>query len=260
MSSAVQTFLAVREQIQPIYHFLLQGAELAQLETKTRFRLELACDEAVTNIIEHAYADLPNGEIKVTWTVSADQFVISLQDNGKPFRPTQVRRPTTLDSANTNTPERIAVGGLGIHFMRQLLDELHYEFTPNGNTTTMILWLPVTNPPPLRHKTLWDGAELITVIGRLDQSLNDQLDQFLRQQLSKNPKGYYILDLREVPYINSSGLRVIIGHWRTLRAQGGDLVVSGCRDVVKETLAMVGIDKIISLYESPSFAQAKIKP
>ena len=97
-------------------------------------RIELAVDEACSNIIDHAYGSKP-GEI--TMEVSGElrrQLTIILVDQGVPFDPDSVEEYVpcaTLDDAK--------IGGLGLHLMRQTMDQVCFEFgVPDlGNRLTM---------------------------------------------------------------------------------------------------------------------------
>jgi anti-sigma regulatory factor (Ser/Thr protein kinase) len=97
-------------------------------------RIELAVDEACSNIIDHAYAGRAG---TITLEVSGEprqQLTIVLVDQGQPFDPGEVAEyvPTpSIDDAK--------VGGLGLHLMRQTMDQVCFEFgVPGlGNRLTM---------------------------------------------------------------------------------------------------------------------------
>lgn len=126
------------QNIRQICEFVLQGAQAADLDEATLFHVELACDEACTNIIEHAYGGEDVGDIEVAWWVSGPDFVITFYDNGRLFNPADVSPPNLDDFATLDNPEKLRVGGLGIHFMRTLMDDVEYSFDPDkGNTLTL---------------------------------------------------------------------------------------------------------------------------
>lgn len=106
----------------------------AGLSDDAVFACELATDEAVTNVIEHAYLGRRDGSIAVTCYRQGDRFVVRVHDHGASFDPSQVAGPVlTGDLADRD------VGGLGLHFMRSLMDEVRFEFDEQqGNTLTMV--------------------------------------------------------------------------------------------------------------------------
>jgi anti-sigma regulatory factor (Ser/Thr protein kinase) len=134
------------DQIQIICEFVSAGARHAGLDEDAIFHLELSCDEASTNIIEHAYGAEDVGHITASYEVSDDEFRVTLHDEGRPFDPKEVPEPklpqdsrNSDDAALGNIMDSLQVGGLGIHFIRKLMDEVHYNFNgKNGNTLVLI--------------------------------------------------------------------------------------------------------------------------
>ncbi|MCI0397761.1 MAG: ATP-binding protein [Chloroflexi bacterium] len=134
------------DRIGEVCDFVAAGAEEAGLEPDDVFRVQLACDEACTNIIEHAYGAENKGEIEVIWQYSKDVFTITIHDHGEPFDPDEVPQPIVPTDANDM--DNLKIGGLGIHFMRSLMDEVYFSFDDNrGNTLVMIKRLPRRNKP-----------------------------------------------------------------------------------------------------------------
>ncbi|MFQ5436664.1 MAG: ATP-binding protein [Anaerolineae bacterium] len=131
----VLTTLGRFSEIKRLCQFVTAGAAQAGLSKKEIFHIELACDEACTNIIEHAYGGEDKGSIRVMWTAKDDKFIVSIHDNGRAFQPEKV---TTPEKPDPDRVEKMKIGGLGIHFMRQLMDKVIYEFNSDGNTLTMI--------------------------------------------------------------------------------------------------------------------------
>ncbi len=137
------------DQIRTICDFVTEGGRAAGLNADTIFHLELCCDEASTNIIEHAYGAEDVGDITVRYRITDDAFTIILLDHGRPFDPNSTAQPATLnnkslspESALTDFLDNIQVGGLGIHFMRNLMDEVHYSFNnEKGNTLTLVKYI-----------------------------------------------------------------------------------------------------------------------
>lgn len=98
-------------------------------------RIELAVDEACTNIIDHAYSGEP-GMIEMDVMVDpGSTLTIVLYDHGAPFEPEQVPQFTPSESL-----DEVKIGGLGMHLMRQAIDEVVYEcdLPAGGNRLTMV--------------------------------------------------------------------------------------------------------------------------
>jgi serine/threonine-protein kinase RsbW len=131
------------EEIQKICQFVAAGAAESGLDETAIFHIELACDEACTNIIEHAYEGEDKGDINISWQFKGSTFTISFHDNGRSFNPQAVLKPTLPPtSSNPETPpnlDNVKVGGLGIHFMRQLMDDVQFQFDDEAGNTLILV-------------------------------------------------------------------------------------------------------------------------
>lgn len=88
--------------------------------------LVLAVNEAVTNSLLHGYDSQP-GMVVISVEVDGDDLFVRLIDNAPPFDPTSVPPPDIYLPL-----EDRPLGGLGVHMMRQLSDELTYRLTGTG--------------------------------------------------------------------------------------------------------------------------------
>lgn len=88
--------------------------------------LVLAVNEAVTNTLLHGYEEQP-GAVSVCVEVDGGDLIVRLIDDAPHFDPTAVPPP------DIGLPlEDRPLGGLGVHMMRQLTDELTYRVTEDG--------------------------------------------------------------------------------------------------------------------------------
>lgn len=131
------------DEVKRLCEFVSAGAAEAGLEDDAIFQIELCCDEAATNIIEHAYGGEDVGDILCTYEVSDTTFTVTLHDHGRPFDPQQVKPPPVFDSTASQTPgevsDQLQVGGLGLHFIRNLMDEVYFTFDPDGGNTLVMV-------------------------------------------------------------------------------------------------------------------------
>jgi serine/threonine-protein kinase RsbW len=124
------------ERLTEIAAFVTQAARKAGLNDDEVFHVEMAVDEACSNVIEHAYAS-KTGDIDLACTCPATgQFEVVIRDSGQPFDPGEIPVPnwgTPADLDNLNE------GGLGLYFIRKLMDEVRFEYVPGqGNRLTML--------------------------------------------------------------------------------------------------------------------------
>ena len=120
---------ASSEVLSPFRKELRQILNQAGWEKKTAEEILLAADEALTNIIRHAYEGKP-GTMTVSVLTDEEKIEIVLEDRGKKFDPTRVPSPEL---------PRHQPGGLGIHFIRTIMDQMIYDDQgPAGNRLRLI--------------------------------------------------------------------------------------------------------------------------
>jgi serine/threonine-protein kinase RsbW len=128
------TFPAQFEFLDEIREFVAQVAREGGFTEKEIYSLQLAADEAASNIIEHAYEGISNADLDITCNMRGDTLTITMRDRGISFDPSSVKQP----NLKADLSER-QIGGLGVYLMRKLMDEVHYESnSKTGNLLTMI--------------------------------------------------------------------------------------------------------------------------
>lgn len=129
-----RVFPAQFENLDPIRDFAAEAARMYGMDEKETYNIQLAVDEAASNIIEHAYAGIPDGQIEITTSITREGLTIVLRDQGRRFDPDEVVDPDVDASL-----EDRAIGGLGLFFMRKLMDKVSFQWEPEtGNVLTMV--------------------------------------------------------------------------------------------------------------------------
>ncbi len=161
-SEVSRTFPARFDSLAAIGVFVTQRAQVAGLGPRAVYAVQVAVDEACSNIIEHAYGGeatvdahsardrtgSPGAQglqtIRCTCRTRRDRLIIELHDHGRPFDLATVPKP----NLNADLNERHA-GGLGVYFIQQLMDTVHFESTPGqGNTLTLTKFRAPAAPRP----------------------------------------------------------------------------------------------------------------
>ena len=89
------------------------------------FAFRLAADEVCTNIINHGYAGREPGPITLVFSAADGRMELTVGDRGRAFDPEDAPAPDLESSW-----EDRQIGGLGLHLIRAMMDEVHYE--PDG--------------------------------------------------------------------------------------------------------------------------------
>lgn len=114
-------------------------AARAGVTAEILFDIQLAVDEACTNIITHGYAGMPPGSIILDLELGPDKMVVSLTDFGHAFEPGSAPIP----DVNALIEER-ELGGFGLFFIQQSVDDITYRSTEDGNTMILTKHLAKT--------------------------------------------------------------------------------------------------------------------
>lgn len=122
------------ESLSEIRDFVVEIAKEAGFQDFDLYAVELAVDEACSNIIEHAYGGENKGNIELTCNLTARGLEIILRDNGKTFNPAIIPEPNFGLGI-----EELKPGGAGLFLMRKMMDEVTFDFSKaSGNVLTMV--------------------------------------------------------------------------------------------------------------------------
>ncbi len=115
-------FAARFEYLDEIREFVGDIARQGGFGEKDVYNIQLATDEAASNIIEHAYEGISDAVLDLSCGMESDTIKIILIDYGFPFDPSTVPMPDLKADLSDRK-----IGGLGIFLMRKLMDEVLYE-------------------------------------------------------------------------------------------------------------------------------------
>jgi serine/threonine-protein kinase RsbW len=101
------------------------------------FLTDLIIEELVTNTIKYGYDDASVHQIFVNVSFHDGRLCIEVRDNGHPFDPLAQDAP----DLTLPTDER-PIGGLGIHLVRQMTDDVRYERRGDENVVTATKTFP----------------------------------------------------------------------------------------------------------------------
>ncbi|PKN65709.1 MAG: anti-anti-sigma factor [Deltaproteobacteria bacterium HGW-Deltaproteobacteria-15] len=101
------------------------------------------------------------------------------------------------------------------------------------------------------------GAVVVLLNGKLDAGSSPELEKEIDKLLTEGEK-HLILDLAELGYISSAGLRVILAGSKKLKNNQGTLYVSSLGSMVREVFEVSGFSSIIPIFPSSDEALKKL--
>jgi serine/threonine-protein kinase RsbW len=122
------------ERLSEIADFIEIASRESGLDDNQIYDVQMAVDEACTNVIEHAYRGRSDGTIDIGCEKRGKEFIVTIQDFGERFDPKKISRPRTRDPLSKRN-----IGGLGIFFMHKMMDKVKFDFSSgHGNRLTMV--------------------------------------------------------------------------------------------------------------------------
>jgi serine/threonine-protein kinase RsbW len=118
-------------ELEKVRRFLRENLEAFEISEEDFYKIELSLVEMCTNIMRYAYPE-GDGDVSVETWYESGRFYIELRDDGVPFDPSRVRKPTLKEMISKNQK-----GGLGIFLARKLMDGFAYRREGGRNILTM---------------------------------------------------------------------------------------------------------------------------
>lgn len=230
---------------------VVEAAETTGLDERAVYHCQMAVDEALTNIIEHGYElEGDDHNIEVATTITPGTFLITITDDSPAFNPLEHEAPDPEEPLDSREP-----GGWGIYFIRRLMDSVTYQRVGNKNQLVLVKQFTETGADitpedetfvyPVR--ALDAMTAIVSPVGRLDSNTSQQLEQVLNVQLQKGVTWLFV-DMTDVEYIASSGLKVLVAMWRRAREANGDVILSNLQPRIIEIFEMVGFDMLFQIF------------
>ncbi len=118
---------ANRDNLQALLDFIEESLDLISCANEIKFKLLIASEEILVNIVDYAYSD-DIGEIEIKLIKTHNEIEMVFIDQGQPYNPLM----------NTNDPRNLALedrvpGGLGIIMVKEFMDHVEYGYEEQSN-------------------------------------------------------------------------------------------------------------------------------
>lgn len=123
---------ATTKNLSVIRNFVSDHAESHGFSPNQIADIRLAVDEACTNIIKHAYKNDASKELNIQIEVDEQRLIVTIMDNGEGFDVKSYQKP----NIQKQIQERKR-GGMGVHMMLQLMDNVTYQVKSDQNVLSM---------------------------------------------------------------------------------------------------------------------------
>lgn len=133
MIDASQSFSASQEHAEKILNWIRDIIKPLQLKKTISYHIVLCVEEAVINIINYAY-NKKSGTVHISLKGTEKKVIIIIKDQGIPFNPISGFSRMDITSTLENRP----IGGLGLYFIKELMNSSEYQRIDNSNVLTLV--------------------------------------------------------------------------------------------------------------------------
>ncbi len=116
-----------------IRDYILENARAFGFTDDEAYKISLAVDEACSNLIRHAFMFDDSRTIQLFIETTDNSFIVNIVDDGSPFNPLEVPLQNMKEYM-----EQMKRGGLGIHLMRSVMDNITYYPSNKSNPQNIL--------------------------------------------------------------------------------------------------------------------------
>lgn len=234
------------DEVARISQFIEELGISLHLPTSITMSINLAIEEAISNIIRHGYPDKRESEITLTTSVSPGMLTARIIDDGISFDPTYGNNP---EADSSLTLEQRLIHGLGLFLIRRTMDEVQYHTSDNRNELILSKKIDMDFKPEATLKTNLCKIEEVTILtveGRLDTANANEFNTVL-QPLLELQSPNIIVNCEGLMYFSSSGLRSLITLQKSVKQHEGELILEALRPEIRKIFDMTGCSGLFTI-------------
>lgn len=231
-------------EIAKITQFIEELSLSLQLSSCVTMSINLAIEEAVINIINHAYPTNEKGEIVLRVKAGTQVLTFLIIDDGISFDPIQTENSDVAMSLEQRLTE-----GLRFCLIRRTMDEVSYHTIGTLNHLTLMKKIDVLPRQEATMKTNLCKIEDVTILaieGRLD-TINANGFNAVIQPLLADTAPNIIINCEGMTYISSSGLRSFIMLQKSVSQHKGCLAVEAVQPEIRKIFDMTGCSSLFTI-------------
>ena len=207
-------------------------------------KVDIVIDEVFCNIASYAY-DCNKKSVCVFcgYDEKNCEFKLIFVDEGKPYNPlTQEDPDITLSTQDRQ------IGGLGIFIVKNLMDKVLYDFKDGKNFLTLVKILKSKEEDDdMNIKKKQDGEKVILKLeGRLDTNTSSELEKEIGE-LFENNQNKMVLDLKDLAYVSSAGLRVLLSAQKKINQTSGEMIIENPNPDIMEIFEVTGFVDVLKI-------------
>lgn len=232
------------DEVTRIAQFIEELGMSLHLSASITMSINLAIEEAVTNIIRYGYPPNKESEIILRTSVAPGMLTTRIIDDGISFDPTEKEATTSTQSLDQHLTQ-----GLGLFLIRRTMDKVEYHSTNNHNELILTKNIDMNFEPEATLKTnicKIEEVTILTVEGRLDTANSNTFNTIIQPLLNmENPD--IIVNCEALSFISSSGLRSMITLQKSVTQHNGQLVLEAMKPEIRKIFDMTGCSNLFTI-------------
>ncbi|MCB1113973.1 MAG: anti-sigma factor antagonist [Chlamydiia bacterium] len=209
------------------------------------YDLKLAINEVFCNIVKHGYKNEIEKPIRIIIEPDVHGVKVDISDKGDPFDPHMIGEPSLFGDKDD---------GYGWYLIRQLVDKVIYapKSLKDGWNHLSIYktYCYEEDRMEIIHAAEKDLLVITPMGDSLDAKETPEFKEAVLKLIDDNESKYVIFDLKELQFIDSSGLGSFLSILRRLNADGGDLKLCHMNKSVQSMFELVSMHKIFDILSS----------
>jgi len=221
---------------------------------KFRTHMQLAINEAFCNIVKHGYKEEKGKEIHFQGALLHEGLLIEISDQGVGFNPEEV---AAVDLTGTKE------NGYGLYIIREVADEVSYlkKREENGWNRLRIFKRYHYNEAKMEfeHNIIGDVLVVTPKGESLDGHDAREFKEKIIALITQNRSHDVIINLKQLQFIDSSGLGSFLAILKNLHTHGGELKLVHMNRPIRTIFELVSMHKIFEIFESIDDAMLSLK-
>lgn len=243
---ATAKFASDLSQLQAVRTFVQRACHQTPGDSdKLSLQMQLLINEVFCNIVKHSYHSHSKGEIIIESRLADNGIYFTVSDKGETFNPAETKYPNLAGDQED---------GFGLFIIQQIADHLSYVPKTAANEWNHLhifkRYFSEEDQMDFSHH-IQDQVLIITPKGdNLDAKNAPSFKEQVLNLIRTSGKSQLVFDLKQLQFIDSSGLGTFLSIQRMLNAQGGVLKLANLNKPIRTMFEIVSMHRIFDIFNS----------
>lgn len=246
LKHATAKFASDLAQLQAVRTFVQRVCQQAPINNeKLGLQLQLVINEIFCNVVKHSYKNRPKEEVVIESQLTDNGIYFTVSDKGESFNPTEIEHPNLSGRQED---------GFGMFIIQQIADLISYTpKTPEDEWNHLRIfkrYFSEEDQMNFSHQIQDHILIIAPTGGTLDAKNAPVFKENVLNLIRSSGLIHLIFDLKQLQFIDSSGLGAFLAIQRNLNAQGGVLKLANLNKPIRTMFEIVSMHRIFDIFNS----------